>query len=52
MYAKLLSTLAMTLCALVLILGLSGCNTLSGVGADIEAAGDAIEDKAEKNKTY
>ncbi len=31
---------------------LAGCNTMSGVGEDIEAAGDAIEDSAEKNKSY
>lgn len=31
---------------------LSGCNTTAGIGKDIEAAGDAIEDKAEEEKKY
>ena len=31
---------------------LSGCNTMSGVGEDMQSAGDAIEDSAEKNKSY
>ena len=37
----------------VLFIGfLSGCNTMSGVGEDVQDAGDAIEDSAEKNKSY
>jgi predicted small secreted protein len=32
--------------AAALLLGLAGCNTIEGVGEDIEAAGDAIEDEA------
>lgn len=32
--------------ALGLMLGLSACNTVEGVGEDVEAAGDAIEDEA------
>ena len=28
-------------------LALSGCNTVEGVGRDVEAAGDAIEDTAD-----
>lgn len=28
-------------------MGMAGCNTTAGVGEDIEAAGDAIEDTAE-----
>ncbi len=31
---------------------LSGCNTMSGVGEDVQSAGGAIEDSAEKNKSY
>lgn len=31
---------------------ISGCNTVAGVGEDVEAAGDAIEDKAEEKKNY
>lgn len=32
--------------------GLSACNTMEGVGEDVESAGDAIEDSAERNKNY
>lgn len=35
------------LCILSSTFGLSGCNTMSGAGQDIEAAGEAIEDAAE-----
>lgn len=31
---------------------LAGCNTISGVGEDVQSAGGAIEDSAEKNKSY
>jgi predicted small secreted protein len=33
-------------------LTLTGCNTTAGMGKDIEAAGDAIKDKAEEEKKY
>ena len=36
----------------VSLLGLSACNTVEGVGEDVEAAGDAMEDSAERNKNY
>ena len=47
-----MKTLHATLMLMVLILagGLAGCNTTSGVGQDIEAAGGAIEDAAEDAK--
>jgi predicted small secreted protein len=32
-------------------LGLAACNTTAGVGKDIEATGDAIEDTADDTKT-
>ena len=36
-------------CMLTLILaGLAGCNTTRGVGQDVQAAGDAIEETAEE----
>jgi len=41
------------LAAVVLIggvLGLVGCNTMSGAGKDIQAGGEALENSAEKNK--
>ncbi len=31
-------------------LALSGCNTVEGVGEDVQSAGQAIEDGAEKTK--
>ena len=36
----------------VLWLSLSGCNTVGGLGEDLEAAGEKIEDEAEEKKTY
>lgn len=33
-------------------LSLAACNTVAGIGEDMESAGDAIEDKAEKEKRY
>ena len=38
--------------ALALPLLLAGCNTVSGLGEDVEAAGEASEKSAEKNKKY
>lgn len=32
--------------ALVCMLGLSGCNTVAGLGRDVEKVGDKVEDKA------
>lgn len=40
------------LMTLLFVLGLAGCNTMEGAGQDMEAAGDAIEDSASKNKNY
>ncbi|EGL54403.1 MAG: entericidin A/B family lipoprotein [Pseudomonadota bacterium] len=37
---------------LTLTLFLSACNTMEGVGKDVESAGDAIEDSASENKNY
>ena len=31
-----------------LLIGIGACNTVEGVGEDIEAAGDAIEDEADE----
>jgi len=42
-----LGLFAATLCVSFIPLALSGCNTTEGVGEDIEAAGDAIEDAAD-----
>ncbi len=35
-----------------LLLGVAGCNTVSGVGEDLEAAKSTIEDTAEEKQTY
>jgi predicted small secreted protein len=34
--------------ALVAVLGLSACNTMRGIGQDVQKAGSAIEDAAKK----
>jgi predicted small secreted protein len=47
-----LALIALMLMAAASTFTLSACNTMSGVGEDIEAAGDAIDDEADKNKTY
>lgn len=31
-----------------LMAGIAGCNTVEGVGEDVEAAGEAIEEEAEE----
>jgi len=38
--------------AMLLVCGLGGCNTVAGAGEDLEAAGSAIEDGADKEKSY
>lgn len=32
------------------VLGLSGCNTMAGVGEDIQSAGEKLEEAAKKNR--
>ena len=34
------------------VLGLAACNTVAGAGADVKAAGGAVEKAADKAKTY
>ncbi len=34
------------------VMVLSGCNTMEGIGEDVESAGDSVEDEAEENKDY
>jgi predicted small secreted protein len=34
------------------VLGVAGCNTVAGAGADVKAAGGAVEKAAQKTKTY
>lgn len=49
-----MSKLAAVALALVLLggLSLSACNTIRGAGQDTSAAGQAVENSAEKNKSY
>ncbi|WP_334223970.1 entericidin A/B family lipoprotein [Thiosocius teredinicola] len=49
---KITMTLFAAVMAFTALTTLSGCNTVAGAGEDIEAAGDAIENKAEKEKSY
>jgi predicted small secreted protein len=52
MYKRLAVT-SLTLLILVGSVGLLGaCNTTAGAGKDMSAAGTAIENSAEKNKSY
>ncbi len=39
-----------TLFAILFAVGISGCNTISGAGQDVEAAGEAVKDAAEDTK--
>jgi entericidin B len=48
---KLMKFLTLLL-TLAFSLSLTACNTVEGVGKDVEAAGDAIEDSADENKNY
>lgn len=38
--------------ALLMVMGLTACNTMQGIGEDMSAAGDAIDRKAEEKKGY
>lgn len=42
--------MARVLVLLGLMLGLVGCNTMSGIGQDVDAAGEAITGTAEETK--
>ena len=52
MHAKDLLKIVLALALVGSPLLLSGCNTLSGMGEDVEAAGSAIDKSAEENKPY
>jgi entericidin B len=40
--------IVLMLCSLLLVIGLSGCETIKGLGKDIQNAGEAIEKKSEE----
>jgi entericidin B len=42
--------LAATIALVALALGLAACNTIEGVGKDVKAGGQAIENAASKSK--
>ena len=42
--------ITLTTCVLASLLATGACNTVSGVGRDIEAAGEAITGTSEKTK--
>lgn len=48
----LLSLVLALMTAAFVALGLAACNTTEGLGEDIEAAGGAIDKKAEETKPY
>ena len=51
--AKYRKLLIVSLLALgVTVIGPVGCNTTAGFGQDLEAAGDAIQNKADTEKGY
>lgn len=37
---------------LSLLLALGACNTMEGIGEDVGAAGEKLEEEADENKTY
>jgi predicted small secreted protein len=47
-----LKTLLFLMVILSMPLALSACNTMEGIGKDVGAAGEKLEDEAEENKTY
>lgn len=40
------------LATMTALLGLTACNTMEGMGQDIEAGGEKLEDSASENKNY
>jgi len=43
-----MSKLLLVILGLVAVVGLSACNTMRGIGQDVQKAGTAIEDAAKK----
>lgn len=50
--SKLSTLLLVILMAGSSLVALSGCNTTAGMGKDLEAAGEAINEEAEEEKKY
>ena len=49
---KKLAVLAMLAGFVAGVAAIAGCNTVAGAGADVKAGGQAIENAADKRKTY
>ena len=45
-----MKVLAARLALAALVLGVAGCNTIAGLGKDVKAGGQAIENAAEASK--
>lgn len=48
MLAKILATMVLT----TFVIGLTGCNTVEGVGKDVSAGGTKVEREAAEHKRY
>ena len=40
--------IAATMAAIALLMGLAACNTVKGVGKDVEAAGEGVQNAADR----
>jgi predicted small secreted protein len=49
---KKIRTLILILALIIMILPLSACNTMEGLGKDTRAAGESLENAARGNKGY
>lgn len=50
MFKKIISTLLVTLFSIGLVGSIAGCNTVAGIGADVERGGQKLENAAENAK--
>ena len=47
-----MNTIFIRIMLLALLVGITACNTMEGLGKDVGAAGDEMEDSAQKHKNY
>ena len=47
---KMFKKIAATMAALAMVMGLAACNTVEGVGKDVERAGEGVQNAADKAK--
>ena len=50
MFKKIISTLLVTMFSIGLAGSIAGCNTVAGIGADVERGGQKLENAAENAK--